>query len=306
MRYRGPEGLYTSAMRVSPRIAVLICSLLAAGVAMWLLAGVLRDPVPEVPPERTARDDIRDALWEEDQRTPIRDTGAVLPESEFFRKNSSLPLAISHADFQRELEAGKTFVLDAREPEERAIGRLPGSGHIRFGDLREGGWRDLPRDTVVTVVCYSGVRGELVARFLRSRGIVARYIEQGAVEWVADGGSWEGEIDFYGHYDDPRFRTFLPPEALCHRDAVLVDARPAYKFDERHLPGAKRVLIGYATTPEADRMLSAIPARRPVILVCDEYSSCFDATIAALRLQVRGHPFIGLYQDVGPAPACLR
>lgn len=100
-------------------------------------------------------------------------------ESEFFKKNKDKPLLISNKDFNKIIKASnKPFILDARENLEYAIGKIPGSTHIRFVDLREGKWEKLPSEKIVYVVCWSGMRGKEVAEYLRSQGIVAQYLEK--------------------------------------------------------------------------------------------------------------------------------
>ncbi len=77
-------------------------------------------------------------------------------ESEFFKKNKNKPLLISNKDFNKIIQApDKPFILDARENLEYDIGRIPGSTHIRFVDLKSGKWEKLPSEKIVYVVCWS-------------------------------------------------------------------------------------------------------------------------------------------------------
>lgn len=91
-------------------------------------------------------------------------------ESEFFKKNKNKPLLISNKDFNKIIKASdKPFILDARENLEYDIGKIPGSTHIRFADLKSGKWEKLPSEKIIYVVCWSGMRGKEVAEYLRSQ-----------------------------------------------------------------------------------------------------------------------------------------
>ena len=61
------------------------------------------------------------------------------------------------------------FILDVREPDEIATGKIPGAHTIPLGDLsaREG---ELPKDETIYVVCRSGNRSQKACEYLESRG----------------------------------------------------------------------------------------------------------------------------------------
>lgn len=61
------------------------------------------------------------------------------------------------------------FILDVREPDEIATGKIPGAYTIPLGDLRarEG---ELPKDETIYVVCRSGNRSQKACEYLESRG----------------------------------------------------------------------------------------------------------------------------------------
>ena len=117
----------------------------------------------------------------------MHDTQTENKIKRFIRKRNGIHTGLSDPNI---------FILDAREDEEYEIGHMPGSTHIRFADLLAGMWGDLPEDQEIYVLCWSGIRGKELTEFLRSKAVNARYIEEGADGWVADGGVWEGEIKF--------------------------------------------------------------------------------------------------------------
>lgn len=217
--------------------------------------------------------------------------------SSFFEDQQNLPLAISNADFAV-AELADHFVLDAREDEEYEIGYYPGSTHLRFADLLAGDWQQLPTDRVVYVFCWSGIRGSELAEFLREKGIVARYLEDGAKGWYDAGGTWQGGILFSSKYPEERYTGTLTTEQVKNYvagGAVLVDARQPEVFDLSHIDGSVNISIFFTPTTELATLFDQVPNQSTVITVCDDYVSCFDAKIAGVKLEKLGHTFLGRY-----------
>ncbi len=67
------------------------------------------------------------------------------------------------------LQADGAFFLDARSPEEFALGALPGAVNIPHTELRSK-LTAIPRDKTVVVYCAMGLRGYLAERILRQNG----------------------------------------------------------------------------------------------------------------------------------------
>lgn len=74
------------------------------------------------------------------------------------------------------------FVLDVRNPGERAAGSIPGSVHIPLPELRSR-LGELPRDREIVVACQSGQRSYFAARMLAQRGFNARNLTGGYRTW---------------------------------------------------------------------------------------------------------------------------
>ena len=200
--------------------------------------------------------------------------------SNFFETNQGLALAVSNEEFLV-LQSSRPFVLDAREDEEFEIGYYPGSSHIRFADVLAGAWKQLPTDRVVYIFCWSGIRGSEVASFLREKGVVARYFEDGAKGWVDAGGTWQGEILFSSKYSEARYTGTFTTEQVDEsvaQGAVLVD-----------------ISIFFTPTVELPALFAQVPPGSKVITSCHDYVSCFDAKIAGVKLEKLGHTFLGRY-----------
>jgi rhodanese-related sulfurtransferase len=189
------------------------------------------------------------------------------------------------------------FVLDAREKIEYEYGHYPSSTHIKFADLDEGGeWVKLPKDVPVYVFCWSGIRGSMVVTFLRSKGIDAYYLKDGAQGWVESGGIWEGEVSFSAVYEAERYSKLFTTEQvidLKKEGVVLIDSREPSTAKQKPLAGSIPLRIMYTPTREMDSILSVVPPESQVVVVCDNYVDCFDARLVGIELERRGHTFLG-------------
>jgi rhodanese-related sulfurtransferase len=225
--------------------------------------------------------------------------GSKATDETFYPQNQNLPLEINNADFQKILDSGTPiFVLDAREDEEFEIGSFPGSTHLRSADLVAGKWIELPTDRTIYVFCWSGMRGKEVAEFLRTKKIVARYIENGASDWVNNGGTWNGGISFKSKYGEERYQKLFTLEEVKKQitsGTAIVDSRPKSKFDRHHIEGSINIPVIYTPGSELENVLAQVPAGKPVITVCDDFISCFDAKVTGIKLEKRNHEFLGRY-----------
>lgn len=77
-------------------------------------------------------------------------------------------------------------ILDVREDEEWAAGRVTGAVHIPLGQLpaRLG---ELDRDRPVAAVCRTGRRSTEAVKTLTAAGLVAEDVEGGMTRWAEDG-----------------------------------------------------------------------------------------------------------------------
>ena len=217
----------------------------------------------------------------------------------YFDDNKNTALEVGNNEFKNIIDSSNNvFVLDAREDEEYEIGYFPGSHHIRFADLLSGQWVSLPADKTVYVFCWSGIRGEEVATFLRQKGILARYVETGADGWVSFGGDWNGGIKFSSKYGEARYTKLFDLDGLkaeMNKGTVIVDSRMSAKYDSWHIPGSYNIPIIYTPSVKIQESLAQVPSNSSVITVCDDFISCFDAKITGVKLEKAGHTFLGRY-----------
>lgn len=224
------------------------------------------------------------------------------PLTNFFTSNQSLDLKITNADFDhiRHSQLQNFIVVDARENIEFDNGNLPGSIHIRFADLRAGRWIELPQDKFIYVLCWSGIRGKEVAEFLRSKQLVARYLEKGADGWVSFGGEWQGNIKFSETYTDDKYKLVLSTDEVKRKiqeGITIVDARPPTKFAQSHIPQSINIPLMYTPSSKFEEVFSQIQSNQKVVTVCDDYVNCFDAKLVGIELERRGATFLGRYNS---------
>ncbi|MDP2642969.1 MAG: rhodanese-like domain-containing protein [Candidatus Peregrinibacteria bacterium] len=220
--------------------------------------------------------------------------------ADFYSENQKNALSISNADFNKILKSNKNdyIVIDARENLEYENGYLQGSTHVRFADLQAGKWIELPENKYVYVLCWSGIRGKEVAEFLRTKNIVASYLENGANGWVEWGGSWIGNIKFAEKYSGEKYKKIFTTSEVKEKvenGVILVDSREPWKFENWHIEGSVNIPIMYTPTKDIEKAFAQVPQGSTVITICDDYVNCFDAKITAVELEERGIEFLGRY-----------
>lgn len=78
---------------------------------------------------------------------------------------------ITAAEVRERLERGEALnLVDVREPEEVALGIIPGALHIPLGELPER-HGEIPRTSEIIIVCRSGQRSGRACEYLEYLGI---------------------------------------------------------------------------------------------------------------------------------------
>lgn len=224
----------------------------------------------------------------------------IAQENNFFTENKNKNILLTNQELKGITNGQQTnyLVLDARENLEYENGHFPKSLHIRFADITAGQWTELPKDKFVYVICWSGIRGKETAEFLRTKNVVASYLENGASGWVEFGGQWIGNIKFSQEYADSKYQIVLDTEDVKNKvraGVILVDTREPNKFNKSHIAGSVNIPTMYTPFSEMEKAFGQVPANSRVITVCDTYVNCFDAKITGVELERRGHQFLGRY-----------
>ncbi|MCU9594561.1 rhodanese-like domain-containing protein [Caldibacillus thermolactis] len=89
---------------------------------------------------------------------------------------------------EEKLKAGEQLnILDVREDEEVATGKIPGAKHIPLGQIPER-LNELVKDKPYYIVCRSGGRSGQACAFLSAKGYDVTNVEGGML-------AWEGETE---------------------------------------------------------------------------------------------------------------
>lgn len=97
----------------------------------------------------------------------------------------SIP-SLSVQELKAELDSGKSlFLLDVREPDEVALGAIPGVVPIPMGQVAER-LSEVPHNQDVVVICRSGGRsGRITETLLASGYSQVRNLSGGTMAWSA-------------------------------------------------------------------------------------------------------------------------
>lgn len=221
-------------------------------------------------------------------------------DGQFWAEHKDTAMSISNADFAAKIASGSDdfVILDTRENVEYEYGRMEAdSTHIRYADLYNGDWDELPKDKYIYVLCWSGMRGLEVAEFLRSNELVALYLEEGVDSWVESGGGWDGEIKFLNIYSDTRYSYVFSTDEVRSKvseGAILVDAREPDKFASSS-PASINIPLMHTPSKDLEAAFDQVPSGSTFITICDEYTNCFMAKLVGVELERRGHTFLGRY-----------
>jgi rhodanese-related sulfurtransferase len=91
---------------------------------------------------------------------------------------------ITTAELQEKLEKGeKLELIDVREDEEVAGGKIPGAKHIKMGEIPMR-LDELDQDKEYIFICRSGARSENVCYFLHDHGYNVVNMVGGMMNWT--------------------------------------------------------------------------------------------------------------------------
>ena len=103
---------------------------------------------------------------------------------------------ITPADAIRLLDAGRAVAVDVREPDEFAVGHIPGAKLLPLGSVLARAPEVLPeKDAPWLIYCRTGRRSADAVQKLESLGYTNLYDLGGILSWP-----YEIEGDFEGHF----------------------------------------------------------------------------------------------------------
>lgn len=194
-------------------------------------------------------------------------------------------------------KAGSHVLIDIREPAEFTTRHVPGSIHIRLGDLMAGGeYRQLDPDKKIILLCEASERGSAVAAFLRLKGFQAWYVENGIRGWIEQKLPYNGRAtmqlpDFTNKYKK------LPPDEgkdlLQTGKRVLVDVRTRTEFNGNHLPGAINLPLVNLPSSDVAKALEMLPANKEIVGVAYDRFGAYYCLIVGYLLDQQNKRYGG-------------
>lgn len=91
---------------------------------------------------------------------------------------------ITPAEIKQRIESGEQlYIIDVREPEEIALGMIPGAKSIPLMQIPER-FADIPQDGETILVCRSGNRSSRAYEYLEAQGFKGlKNMTGGMLEW---------------------------------------------------------------------------------------------------------------------------
>ncbi|HEB77146.1 MAG TPA: hypothetical protein ENI90_01280, partial [Methylothermaceae bacterium] len=222
-----------------------------------------------------------------------------------FSQQLTHPLGVSTETLARWLDRGRPLnLIDIREPEEVEKGRIAGSWHIRYPDLRRRPDRLIRPGAQTVLLCFSGNRSSELCEYFHRQGYDCRFLIGGYEKWIAEGrpllmAGGRSPDQLRDLPDFPNKDTLLSTEQVIElvqsHKALFVDVRYPGDFERGHLPGAVNLPIRKLPTAELEARLNQLPKDRPVIAPCYDKRSCFYAQILGIRLSRLGYDYRGRY-----------
>lgn len=197
-------------------------------------------------------------------------------------------------------------ILDVRESSEYDIGNIPWSIHIRSADLIAWKRKDLDPHKITYVICAQSLRGKRISNFLKSKWIIARYLEHGHQHyykhwWLREWNNWYYDYRTWGNY-----LSFLNENSLTQyqqdesKDILYLYASDPEENSEwllDHSISQQAILFPYMymTTEainEQFRTLKSQSSKKKVITIYHGRLELFDAVNLWIEAEKRGYEFL--------------
>ena len=195
----------------------------------------------------------------------------------------------------------KLYLLDIREEFERSRFGIPVSGSARYGDIAGNIIpANLPKDTVIVVLCHSGLRGFFGASLLKSAGYSrVSFLQGGLAAWKKQQLPIRGEPDYTAK------TRWLPNEKQAAKvKALKVQVDSEGSEPVTGISGLMNLPYETATTNDVEQLMKMAKGL-PILLVCNTYGGCFHSTNMAWLVEHKGGKIAGIYDETGEHMASL-
>lgn len=204
---------------------------------------------------------------------------------------------ITWTNFMKVAENNKHLVIDIRETYGYEAGKIPGSIHMRFGDLINGDWEKLLpyKDAPIFIVCYVGSTGALTIDFLEKRGFTKLYQpEKGILAAKRNEPDMpiEGSLVTFGKHNIDKFAA----KKALGEGAQTIDMRsPDHYSQSTPFVINYRNFREFMTTPENTKFVNSLSKDETYLPFCDSDISCYLGEILLLDLEKAGIAVSGVY-----------
>jgi len=280
-------------------------------IAIWLLWLLLGSQIAKAKPAEVIQGElvgINELITREDDRWirewKLKTVGEMKQELNLARQSRGLPAHSSglvpsfsptRLNQLVNTHRNKLYLLDIREAFERSRFGIPINGVARYGDLAGNIIpANLPSDTVIVVLCHSGLRGYLGASLLKKAGFSkATFLQGGLAAWKKQSLPVRGEPD----YSAKRRWTPSEKEAInLNALKIQVDSEGSAPIDG--IDGLINLPYETATTSDVERVMQRAN-HLPILLVCNTYGGCFHSTNMAWLIEHKGGKVAGIYDETG-------
>ena len=222
-------------------------------------------------------------------------------------KQFTHPRAISTERLAEWKEEGRGLnIVDVREPEEVERGRIQGSWHVRYPDLKETGKGLEVEGQTTILICFSGNRSSELTDTFTERGMELYFLIGGYEKWIAEEREMKipddvarGELRDLATY--PNKDVLLSTEEMLvlhdEGDVTVIDVRYPKDFERSHIAGAINLPLRAMPTEEMWSRLRGLPADRRYVVACYDKRSSFYGAILGLRLHRVDREFVGRYTE---------
>ena len=187
------------------------------------------------------------------------------------------------------------YILDIREEFERSRFGIPVNGSARYGDIAGDIIpAHLPKNTVIVVLCHSGLRGYFGASLLQQKGYSkAAFLQGGLAAWNAQKLPIRGESEYSAK------KRWLPNEKEAQKlDALKIQVDAEGSKLVEGIPSLIKLPYETATTKDLENLL-LVSSSLPILLVCNTYGGCFHSTNMAWLIEDKGGKVAAIYDETG-------
>jgi len=238
---------------------------------------------------------------------PVQTLSTDLLSSRVSSTTVLIPVETLRQVVEQQEWSDRTLLVDIREAEEREVGQIDATTTwLRYGDLIHGGSAQLPHDKDILVICWTSIRGEEIATWLRNHGFARAYAILGGLQgdtdpkvtgWIDAGLPWRGHTKWSDVFGKSFTMSVQEAKKKFDAKATVIDITSASHYAAGHIPGSLRLDFESAPTSEVDRVMGLVPEKADLLIVCNGYVNCFYAKILGIRLSRLGRSFVEPYDD---------